>query len=76
VRLGVDLLAVHVPEEMVREWGHGERKIRGIGVMSRGSRNGRKRTDETWLGTNTVEVDSSEILTKHLLEMLGELKGE
>lgn len=31
---------------------------------------------ETWLGTNTVEVDSSEILTKHLLEMLGELKGE
>lgn len=30
---------------------------------------------ETWLGTNTVEVDSSEILTKHLLEMLGELKG-
>jgi hypothetical protein len=31
---------------------------------------------ETWLGTNTVEVDSSEILTKHLLEMLGELKAE
>ena len=30
---------------------------------------------ETWLGTNTVEVDSSEILTKHLLEMLAELKG-
>jgi hypothetical protein len=30
---------------------------------------------ETWLGTNTVEVDSSEILTKQLLEMLGELKG-
>jgi hypothetical protein len=29
---------------------------------------------ETWLGTNTVEVDSSEILTKQLLEMLGELK--
>lgn len=30
---------------------------------------------ETWLGTNTVEVDSSEILTKHLLEMLGELRA-
>ena len=29
---------------------------------------------ETWIGTNTVEVDSSEILTKHLLEMLGELR--
>ncbi len=28
---------------------------------------------ETWLGTNTVEVDSSEILTKHLLEMMAEL---
>jgi neutral ceramidase len=31
---------------------------------------------ETWLGTNTVEVDSSEILTRELLEMLGELQGE
>lgn len=31
---------------------------------------------ETWIGTNTVEVDSSEILTKHLLEMLAELKVE
>lgn len=30
---------------------------------------------ETWLGTNTVEVDSSDILTKHLLEMLAELKA-
>ena len=30
---------------------------------------------ETWLGTNTVEVDSSEILTKHLLEMLAELEA-
>lgn len=31
---------------------------------------------ETWLGTNMVEVDSSEILTKNLLEMFAELKGE
>ena len=30
---------------------------------------------ETWLGTNTVEVDSSDILTKHLLEMMAELKA-
>lgn len=30
---------------------------------------------ETWLGTNTLEDDSSEILTAELLEMLGELRG-
>lgn len=30
---------------------------------------------ETWLGTNTVAEDSSVILTKHLLEMLAELKA-
>ncbi|MEQ1840381.1 MAG: hypothetical protein ABL994_08230 [Verrucomicrobiales bacterium] len=30
---------------------------------------------ETWLGTNTVEIDSSDILTKHLLEMMAELKA-
>ena len=30
---------------------------------------------ETWMGTNTVAVDSSEILTRHLLEMLAELKA-
>jgi neutral ceramidase len=30
---------------------------------------------ETWLGTNTVAEDSSVILTKHLLEMLEELKA-
>ncbi len=28
---------------------------------------------ETWLGTNVVQVDASVILTRHLLEMLGEL---
>lgn len=28
---------------------------------------------ETWLGTNKVQEDASEILTKHLLEMLGDL---
>lgn len=31
---------------------------------------------ETWLGTCRVGPDSSEILTKHLLEMLAELHGE
>lgn len=31
---------------------------------------------ETWLGTNQVQEDTSVILTKHLLEMLAELKGE
>jgi len=31
---------------------------------------------ETWLGTSTVEVGASDILTKQLLEMLGELKGK
>lgn len=31
---------------------------------------------ETWLGTCRVEADSSEILTKHLLEMLAELHGK
>ncbi len=30
---------------------------------------------ETWLGTNTVAEDSSVILTKHLLEMLAELRS-
>ncbi|MEC5128385.1 neutral/alkaline non-lysosomal ceramidase N-terminal domain-containing protein [Verrucomicrobiales bacterium BCK34] len=30
---------------------------------------------ETWLGTNRVQKDASVILTKHLLEMMGELKG-
>ena len=30
---------------------------------------------ETWIGTSKFEKDSSVILTKHLLEMLGELKG-
>ena len=29
---------------------------------------------ETWLGTNRVQKDASDILTKHLLEMLAELK--
>jgi len=29
---------------------------------------------ETWLGTNSVQEDTSVILTKHLLEMLAELK--
>jgi neutral ceramidase len=29
---------------------------------------------ETWMGTNKVQLDANEILTKHLLEMLGELK--
>jgi hypothetical protein len=28
---------------------------------------------ETWLGTNTVQEDTSEILTKNLLEMLAGL---
>ena len=28
---------------------------------------------ETWLGTNMVQMDASEILTKNLIEMLGEL---
>lgn len=31
---------------------------------------------ETWLGTNTVQEDTSVILTKHLLEMLAELKRD
>ena len=31
---------------------------------------------ETWLGTNVVQEDASVILTKHLLEMLAELKAE
>lgn len=31
---------------------------------------------ETWLGTNTVAEDSSVILTKHLLDMLSELKAD
>ena len=30
---------------------------------------------ETWLGTNTVQEDTSDILTANLLEMLSELKG-
>jgi hypothetical protein len=30
---------------------------------------------ETWLGTNNVQKDASDILTKHLLEMLAELKA-
>jgi len=30
---------------------------------------------ETWLGSNHVQLDASEILTRHLLEMLKELKG-
>ena len=30
---------------------------------------------ETWLGTNQVEIDSSVIITNHLLEMLTELKS-
>ncbi|MEY5025517.1 MAG: hypothetical protein RLZZ244_1045 [Verrucomicrobiota bacterium] len=30
---------------------------------------------ETWLGTNVVQEDASEILTKHLLEMLAELRS-
>ena len=28
---------------------------------------------ETWLGTNTVQEDTSVILTNHLLEMLAKL---
>jgi hypothetical protein len=31
---------------------------------------------ETWLGTNRVQKDASVIITKHLLEMLAELKEE
>ncbi len=31
---------------------------------------------ETWLGTNRVQKDASVIITDHLLEMLGQLKGE
>lgn len=31
---------------------------------------------ETWLGTNNVQKDASDILTKHLLEMLVELREE
>ncbi len=31
---------------------------------------------ETWLGTSKVQKDASVILTKHLLEMIGELAGE
>jgi hypothetical protein len=31
---------------------------------------------ETWLGTNSVQEDTSVILTKNLLEMLAELKAE
>jgi hypothetical protein len=31
---------------------------------------------ETWLGTNGVQKDASVILTKHLLEMLAELKAK
>lgn len=30
---------------------------------------------ETWLGTNVVQEDTSVILTRHLLEMLAELRG-
>ncbi|WP_081891489.1 neutral/alkaline non-lysosomal ceramidase N-terminal domain-containing protein [Verrucomicrobium sp. BvORR106] len=30
---------------------------------------------ETWLGTNTVQKDASVIMTRHLLEMLAELKA-
>jgi hypothetical protein len=30
---------------------------------------------ETWLGTNNVQKDASDILTKHLLEMLQELRA-
>ncbi|RBP43796.1 neutral/alkaline ceramidase-like enzyme [Roseimicrobium gellanilyticum] len=30
---------------------------------------------ETWLGTNNVQKDASDILTKHLLKMLAELKA-
>jgi neutral ceramidase len=31
---------------------------------------------ETWLGTNRVQKDASEIIVRHLLEMLGELAQE
>ena len=31
---------------------------------------------ETWLGSSHVQKDASEILTRHLLEMLAELKEE
>jgi hypothetical protein len=31
---------------------------------------------ETWLGTNTVQKDASELLTRHLLEMLHELRAQ
>ena len=30
---------------------------------------------ETWLGTNVVQEDTSVILTKNLMEMMGELKA-
>ena len=30
---------------------------------------------ETWIGTNQVEEDASVIITKHLLEMLAELRS-
>ena len=29
---------------------------------------------ETWLGTNVVQTDASEIIVKNLVEMMGELK--
>jgi len=29
---------------------------------------------ETWLGTNTVQKDASEIVVRNLVEMMGELK--
>ena len=29
---------------------------------------------ETWIGTNKVQKDASDIITKHLLEMLNELR--
>jgi len=31
---------------------------------------------ETWIGTNVVQEDASVIITRHLLEMLGELKAQ
>ncbi|MEY4379051.1 MAG: hypothetical protein RLZ85_932, partial [Verrucomicrobiota bacterium] len=29
---------------------------------------------ETWLGTNVVQKDASEIIVRNLVEMMGELK--
>ena len=31
---------------------------------------------ETWFGTNRVQADASEVITKAILEMMHELKGQ